>query len=101
MKVTKLLQGFLPSRLDGVTYEASHSSQLVQDLSEDLKRLITAVCPCHYKLICILTLGQMEREGAILASRCLWDPHSDTFASHTYKSPHIFCTAMIFAVYCD
>ncbi|XP_064186573.1 dynein light chain Tctex-type 5-B-like isoform X1 [Anguilla rostrata] len=100
-QVTKLLQGFLASRLDGVTYEASRSGQLVQDLSEDVKRLVRAVCPSHYKLICILTLGQVEREGVMLASRCLWDPHSDTFASHTYKSPLVFCTAVIFAVYCE
>ncbi|KAJ8403166.1 hypothetical protein AAFF_G00353830 [Aldrovandia affinis] len=101
VQVIRLLQGFLSSRLEGLSYEASHSNQLVQGLSEDLKRLVMAVCPSRYKLICILTLGQAEWEGAILASRCLWDQHSDTFASHAYKSPHIFCTAMVFAVYCE
>ncbi|KAI1889247.1 hypothetical protein AGOR_G00177180 [Albula goreensis] len=99
--VNLLLQRFLSSRLEGAIYDASCSNQLVQKLSEDLKRLVRAVCPPRYKLVCMLTLGQAESEGAILASRCLWDPHSDTFTSYSYKSPHVFCTAVVFAVYCE
>ncbi|XP_036435464.1 tctex1 domain-containing protein 4-like [Colossoma macropomum] len=98
----QLLQHFLNTRLDRVTYDPSSASQLVQEFSEEIRTLVHTVCPARYKLVCMVALGQKTgHEGVTLASRCLWDVHSDTCVSYTYQSPKLYCTVSLFAVYSE
>uniref|UniRef100_W5NMI0 Tctex1 domain containing 1 n=2 Tax=Lepisosteus oculatus TaxID=7918 RepID=W5NMI0_LEPOC len=100
-KVQQLVKSFLASRLEGVSYEAGPCTGLAQELSEEVRGLVRAVCPRRYKLVCVVTVGKKAREDAVVASRCLWDPHSDSFASCTYENPTLFCVVTVFAVYCE
>ena len=36
-----------------------------------------------------------------VASRCLWDPTVDNYASTSFKNETIFASVMIFAIYTD
>ncbi|KAL6459329.1 hypothetical protein MHYP_G00328010 [Metynnis hypsauchen] len=76
--------------------------QLVQEFSEEIWMLVHTVCPAWYKLVCVVALGQKTgHEGVMLASRCLWDVHSDTCVSYTYQSLKLYCTGGLFAVYSE
>eukprot|EP00063_Salmo_salar_P097519 XP_014072354.1 PREDICTED: tctex1 domain-containing protein 1-B-like [Salmo salar] len=92
-----MLQDFLSSRLEAVGYSAPSCGGLVKALSEEVKALVRTVCT--------VALGQLGPEGQqgygglVLASRSLWDPHTDTCVAHTYRSQEMFCTANVFAVY--
>nr|XP_023859970.1 tctex1 domain-containing protein 1-B-like [Salvelinus alpinus] len=103
--VHQMLQDFLSSRLEAVGYSAPSCGGLVKALSEEVKALVRTVCPDRYRLVCTVALGQLGPEGQqgygglVLASRSLWDPHTDTCVAHTYRSQEIFCTANVFAVY--
>lgn len=82
--ISNMIQDFLSSRLKGLHYDAPHEGILAKVLSDEVKSQVRAVCPARYKLVCIVTLGQLELEGQqgdgglLLASRCLWDPYTDT-----------------------
>lgn len=103
--VHQMLQDFLSSRLEAVGYSATSCGGLVKALSEEVKALVRTVCPDRYRLVCTVALGQLGPEGQqgygglVLASRSLWDPHTDTCVAHTYRSQEMFCTANVFAVY--
>ncbi|MBN3302362.1 TC1D1 protein, partial [Amia calva] len=97
----QLVKGLLWSKLEGVSYEAKLCTRLTQQLSEELKGLVKTVCPPRYKMVCVVTLGKKAREDILVASRCLWDPHADSYTSFTYESTTLFCVATVFAVYCE
>ncbi|XP_066548618.1 dynein light chain Tctex-type 4-like [Amia ocellicauda] len=97
----QLVKGLLWSKLEGVSYEAKLCTRLTQELSEELKGLVKTVCPPRYKMVCVVTLGKKAREDILVASRCLWDPHADSYTSFTYESTTLFCVATVFAVYCE
>lgn len=40
----------------------------------------------RYKIIVQTTIGQMRDQGVSVASRCLWDPNFDNYASSEYKN---------------
>lgn len=55
----------------------------------------------RFKIIVQTTIGQMRDQGIRIASRCLWDPTTDNYASCSYTNETLFCSALIFALYTD
>lgn len=99
-----MLQDFLSSRLEGVGYSAPCCGSLAKALSEEVRSLVRTVCHARYRLVCTVALGQVGQLGSggmVLASRCLWDPYTDTCVSHTYQNRELFCTINVYAVYCE
>ena len=40
----------------------------------------------RYKIIVQVLIGEQKGEGLRIATRCLWDPEADNYASHTFIS---------------
>jgi hypothetical protein len=40
----------------------------------------------RFKIVVQTTMGQMKDQGIRIASRCLWDPTTDNYASCSYKN---------------
>lgn len=55
----------------------------------------------RYKIVVQTTLGQMKDQGIRVASRCLWDPSTDNYASAQFTNATIFCSVLVFALYMD
>jgi hypothetical protein len=55
----------------------------------------------RFKVVVQTTVGQMRDQGIRIASRCLWDPTTDNYASCSYSNETLFCSALIFALYTD
>ena len=51
--------------------------------------------------MCQIVLGQNKQQGVRVASRCLWDTETDNFASYTFSSDAMWCTAMVFGCYTE
>jgi hypothetical protein len=60
-----------------------------------------SIAKSRYKIVVQTVIGQIVNQGVRVASRCLWDPTTDNYASVTYKNQHLFCTILIFATYTD
>lgn len=43
----------------------------------------------------------MKGQGLRVASKCLWDPNFDNWASYTFTNESIHCTAIVFGVYME
>ena len=40
----------------------------------------------RYKIVVQTTVGQLRDQGIRVASRCLWDPNTDNYASTSYSN---------------
>ena len=55
----------------------------------------------RYRIMCIVSIGQLDEQGIQLVSRCVWDTNRDTSASGSYKNKSLFAVATVFAVYLE
>lgn len=53
----------------------------------------------RYKIIVVISIGQLTGQNMRVGSRCLWDAANDTFASHSFKNSSLFAVANVYAVY--
>lgn len=53
----------------------------------------------RYKIIAKVLIGEQRGEGVRVATRCLWDPESDNYASSTFMSDSLFCVAVAYGIY--
>ncbi|NXI39854.1 TC1D4 protein, partial [Galbula dea] len=94
--VQQMLEGALASVLGTMVYNPQGSAQLAQSLAELLQSQAKKVVPPRYKLVCQVLLGQ---QGLLVASRALWDPKTDSFASATFSNTSFFAVATVHGVY--
>ncbi|KFQ27609.1 Tctex1 domain-containing protein 4, partial [Merops nubicus] len=98
-QVRRVLEGPLASALGTVVYSPQGSGPLVQSLAELLQSQAKEVVPPRYKLVCQVLLGQQGQQSLLVASRALWDPESDSFASATFTNASLFAVAIVHGVY--
>jgi hypothetical protein len=55
----------------------------------------------RYKIVVQVTIGQKKDQGVRITSRCLWDTHTDNYASINYRNEHIWASAMVFGLYSE
>ena len=53
----------------------------------------------RYKLGVQVILGELKGQGLRLASKSLWDPKFDNWASHTFTNENLFCTGIVCGIY--
>lgn len=53
----------------------------------------------RYKIIVIISIGQIRDQNIRMGSRCLWDDTHDNFSSHIFKNNSLFAAATVFGVY--
>ncbi|XP_009466436.1 PREDICTED: tctex1 domain-containing protein 4 [Nipponia nippon] len=98
-RVQRVLEGTLASTLGTAVYSPQGSAPLAQSLAELLRSRAKEVVPPRYKLVCHVLLGQQGQQSLLVASRALWDPESDSFASATFSNASLFAVATAHGVY--
>ncbi|KAF1414433.1 Tctex1 domain-containing protein 4, partial [Spheniscus humboldti] len=98
-QVQQVLEGALASTLGTTVYSPQGSAPLAQSLAELLRSQAKEVVPPRYKLVCHVLLGQQGQQSLLVASRALWDPESDSFASATFSNTSLFAVATVHGVY--
>ncbi|NXV98715.1 TC1D4 protein, partial [Fregetta grallaria] len=98
-RVQRVLEGTLASALGTTVYSPQGSAPLAQSLAELLRSRVKEVVPPRYKLVCHVLLGQQGQQSLLVASRALWDPESDSFASATFSNTSLFAVATVHGVY--
>ncbi|NWQ91150.1 TC1D4 protein, partial [Burhinus bistriatus] len=98
-QVQQVLEGVLAGSLGTMVYSPQGSAPLAQSLAELLRSRVKEVVPPRYKLVCHVLLGQQGQQGLLVASRALWDPESDSFASATFSNASLFAVATVHGVY--
>ncbi|NXN85140.1 TC1D4 protein, partial [Bombycilla garrulus] len=98
-RVRRVLEGTLACALGTAVYNPQGSAPLAQSLTELLQNQAKAVVPPRYKLVCHVVLGQQGQQSLLVASRGLWDPETDSFASATFSNASLFAVATVYGVY--
>ncbi|KAM6305446.1 dynein light chain Tctex-type 4 [Aegotheles albertisi] len=98
-RVQRVLEGVLASTLGTSVYSPQGSAPLAQSLAELLRSRAKEVVPPRYKLVCQVLLGQQGQQSLLMASRALWDPETDSFASATFSNTSLFAVATVHGVY--
>ncbi|KAJ7410158.1 Tctex1 domain-containing protein 4 [Pitangus sulphuratus] len=98
-QVQRVLEGALASALGTTVYSPQGSGPLAQSLVELLQSRAKEVVPPRYKLVCHVVLGQQGQQSLVVASRALWDPDTDSFASATFSNASLFAVATVHGAY--
>ncbi|XP_041350934.1 dynein light chain Tctex-type 5-like [Gigantopelta aegis] len=97
--VRTLMLQTLEGKLKDVEYDSSTCGDLSTTLTNEI---MFQIKQCHwerYKLVVQLFVGQDEKQGIQVASRCVWNADVDTSACVTYKNSSLFAVASCYAVY--
>jgi len=99
-----LIDDALTELLKGRKYVAADCKWLVQDISADLLERVKNdqrdAGLRRYKFVAVVNVGSVvEHPDMQLASRCLWAPSTDAFASACYTNDSLFAVATVYAVY--
>ncbi|XP_006006300.2 dynein light chain Tctex-type 4 [Latimeria chalumnae] len=98
-RVQSILEAALATHLAEVRYNQVTSSQLTQRLSEIIRSKVKEATPPRYRLVCQVILGQRKDQGVRIASRCLWDPENDNFATASYTNASLFAVVTVHGLY--
>ncbi|XP_049631412.1 dynein light chain Tctex-type 5 [Suncus etruscus] len=97
--VKNLLKDVLTNSLEEEHYEPEFCRQMTKTISEVIKGRIKDLNIPRYKLIVLVHIGQLKKQGILIGSRCLWDPKNDTFSSYVFRNASLFALASVYAVY--
>ena len=100
-KVKKIIDDVFEEQLKTETYNQNASKQLCKTLSEMIKSKVKELKVPRYRIVCIVSIGQLRDQGFRMGSQCVWDPKHDTFASSSYKNNSLFAVGTVFAVYLE
>ncbi|XP_048845659.1 dynein light chain Tctex-type 5 isoform X1 [Brienomyrus brachyistius] len=99
MAVNNILKDVLTSYLQEEKYEAELCRQMTKTISEVIKARVKELMIPRYKIIVLISIGQLCEQNMRFGSRSLWDASSDTFSSYTFKNSSLFAVANVYAVY--
>mmetsp|Transcript_21901 Transcript_21901/g.36668 ORF Transcript_21901/g.36668 Transcript_21901/m.36668 type:complete len:133 (-) Transcript_21901:1032-1430(-) len=98
-----IADGVIAEELDKVVYDEEDAKQWSINISDKIRESVTEQMgpTSRYKIVVQTTIGEMRDQGIRIASRCLWDPTTDNYASCSYTNETLFCSVLIFALYTD
>ncbi|KAJ3595757.1 hypothetical protein NHX12_005060 [Muraenolepis orangiensis] len=97
--VTDILKDVLSSYLQEEKYDAELCRQMTKTISEVVKARVKELMIPRYKLVVLISIGQLGDQSMYVGSRCLWDAANDTFATHAFKNASLLAVASVYAVY--
>ena len=97
----EIIKNTVEKYLKDEKYDANASAQMAKTLALVIKDTVKELNYERYRIMCIVSIGQLDEQGIQLVSRCVWDTNRDTSASGSYKNKSLFAVATVFAVYLE
>ncbi|XP_035699832.1 tctex1 domain-containing protein 1-B-like [Branchiostoma floridae] len=98
-KVETMLNLVLHQFLENETYRQENVGFLTRRLTENIKDRVKELNFPRYKIVCHVYIGQSGNNSLEVASRCVWDPQNDNFATATFQNGSLFAVATVYGVY--
>lgn len=98
-KVHEIISETLHRHLQGTEYSQRESPYKAKLISDDIKVKVKGLNVCRYRIVCIVHVGCDTGQEIRIASRALWNPQSDTYATSHFKSGKLFAVATVYGVY--
>ena len=97
--VMALINAVLEEQLEDEKYDPRSSRQMAKTLSTIITNRVKALDFPRYKIVTTVTVGQIADQGVRVASRCLMDQETDSYATGSYKNSSLFGVATVYAFY--
>eukprot|EP00045_Choanoeca_perplexa_P000529 m.14874 g.14874 ORF g.14874 m.14874 type:complete len:164 (-) comp10364_c0_seq1:53-544(-) len=97
--VLDIINEVLPAQLEEEEYELKSSRQMAKTLSTIITNRVKSLNFARYKIVTLVTIGEVADQGVRVASRGLYDQEKDTFVSGSYKNSSLFSVATVYGVY--
>ncbi|ODM96557.1 Tctex1 domain-containing protein 1-B [Orchesella cincta] len=98
-KVRSVLEHTLEEMLGNAKYASNTSNATAMKIAEKVRGRILSFRFDRYKIIVLVHIGPLNRQGLHIAMRCLWDPMRDSYVTHTYKNPSLYCNCCVYGIY--
>ena len=98
-KVKTIIEEVLEKNLKDEKYDPKSCRQLVKTLTEIIKGRVKDLDYKRYKIVCLVTIGQLNEQGLRMGSRCCWDAKWDTFATANFTNKTLFAIGTVWGVY--
>ncbi len=99
LSVQKEIADVLEGVLGSMEYNPLTSGRITTRLSEAIKVRVKALQFKRHKLVVHVLVGSHNGQSMELASRCLWNQDTDSYASATYQNTSLFAIASVYGVY--
>lgn len=97
--VKKIITDILEMKLSGVSYDDKLAQSLALDISNTVKMKCKLLKMPRYKIIVQTFIGENLNQGLRVASKSLWNPKFDNYASCSYQGGNLFAVVMVFGSY--
>lgn len=97
--VKKVINDILNEKLTGVTYDDKVAQSLALEISNLVKIKCKSLKMPRYKIIVQTFIGENLNQGMRVASKSLWNPKFDNYASCSFMSGNLFAVVIVFGSY--
>jgi len=100
-KAEDVIKAIFNSNLRDKKYHSDSSKTLTTHLTELIRTQVKQELgkQNRFKIVVLVLVGSMEGQGVRCASRCLWYPQFDRFATYSYYNEHLFAVGTVYGVY--
>lgn len=97
--VKKIVDEVLNEKLNGVVYNDKVATALALEISNMVKLRCKTLKMPRYKIIVQTFIGENLNQGLRVASKSVWNPRFDNYASGIYINSALFAVVMVFGSY--
>ena len=98
--VSRVCERVMEKVLTGIRYDKEDCPRLACSVSEIIREEVKSLQMPRYKLVVKLLMGPASGASELkVASRSVWNPENDNFASATFQSKDLFALALVFGIY--
>lgn len=97
--VTDIIDHVLEERLKGLSYDPDKCRFLLPSIADEIKEKVKQLGFDRFKLVCLVTIGELHNQGVRVASRCLWNTETDRLATSSFCKNDLFASAVVFGIY--
>jgi hypothetical protein len=97
-KAKQIADKIISDELNGVSYDEEDAKNWSLNISDKIREAVHEnLGKSRFKIVVQTTIGQLKDQGIRIASRCLWDPNTDNYASCKYSN--VSCSRISFSYY--
>lgn len=98
-EVKEILDETLSTSLKDVKYDPVRCKALSKSLSHTICERVKLLGFSRFKIVCVVSIGEMKGQDVRVASRFLWDEKHDNWVDSVFTSSELFGVAVVFGVY--
>lgn len=80
-------------------YHFEEAPLLIKELCNEIQQRVLRLGYARYKLVTHAVIVEAGQQGLRVASRCLWDPETDNYATFSYSNETMHVSIVVFGLY--